>query len=231
LNLAAPDIRASAVQTGDAYRITLAAAHPALRTWISLIGMDARYSDNFVNIRPSEPVTIWVHPAMKMSPTRFRKALQVRSLYDTYLHTEAQPYLTTPEPDGTIVATADKAEIEGNTAVLESGTPDDVGDWADKNDYLQWAVKRVVRGTYSVSISLSCPPGVDGSGFVVDVAGKQLSGAVPATAGWTDYTDMPLGTVHIPKSGTKQIVLKPTSMPSSRVMNLRSITLRPISGQ
>ena len=230
INLVAPDIRTAVAQTGASYRVTLSAAHPALWTWLDLPGIDARYSDNFVSLRPGEPVTITVSPAAKTSLSQMRRALRVRSLYDTYLPGTAGAAVTTPEPDGTIIASADHAEIEGNAAFLETGAPGNIGNWSDVRDYAQWTVKDVKPGTYSVSVNVSCPPGVGGSKFTIDIAGKQINGVVPDTASWTTYTDVALGTVQITKTGAIHIVLQPTYKPSTHVMNLRAITLKPVAG-
>jgi hypothetical protein len=72
-------------QGGD-FKVKLTAAHPALYTWLSFDGIDARCSDNFVHVRPGEPVEITVHPAAPTTREAFLKSLRVRSLYDTYSH-------------------------------------------------------------------------------------------------------------------------------------------------
>ena len=66
------------------FRVTLSAKTPALWAWIELKGVDARFSDNFVCVRPGLPVTIKVTPHKKMSLAEFRKKLVTRSLFDTY---------------------------------------------------------------------------------------------------------------------------------------------------
>lgn len=86
LNLRNPALAASVRQTGDEFRVTLTAQVPALWAWLTLKGADARYSDNFVHVRPGAPVKITVRPARKMTLSEFTGALQARSLYDTYPH-------------------------------------------------------------------------------------------------------------------------------------------------
>jgi beta-mannosidase len=87
LELLDPQIKADAAPfVGDAFRVVLSAAHPALYTWLSFDGFDARCSDNFVQIRPGEPVEIIVHPNAPTTREAFLKSLRVRSLYDTYAH-------------------------------------------------------------------------------------------------------------------------------------------------
>jgi beta-mannosidase len=73
----------TATQPGE-FSVTLHAAHPALWTWLELDGADARFSDNFIHVSPTEPVTIVVRPAEPMTANALRRVLKIRSLYDTY---------------------------------------------------------------------------------------------------------------------------------------------------
>jgi len=230
LNLVAPDFKVAATKSGDAYRITLSSSHPALQTWLDLTGIDVEYSDNFFDLRPGQPVTILIRPSVKTSLAQIQKALRVRSLYDTYLPGTLGTPVTLAESDGSITATADNAEITGNTAIVESGNPDNIGDWADVHDYAQWTVKGTKPGTYSVTMNVSCPLGTEGSSFILDIGGRQIKGIVPSTPGWTSYVDMNLGNVTLNQGGTITLTLTPTAMATDRIMNLRTITLKPVAG-
>jgi len=86
LDLVDPRLDTTVVDQGGDFRVTLTAAHPALWTWLSFDGIDARCSQNFVHVSPAEPVEIIVHPAVPVAHEDFMRALQVRSLYDTYKH-------------------------------------------------------------------------------------------------------------------------------------------------
>jgi beta-mannosidase len=231
LNLIDPHMRASISAEGSAFVVILTAAHPALRAWLDLAGSDARYSDNFVDLLPGEPIRIIVTPSSKLSLASFRKALRIRSLYDTYDQTVDQSAYVAPAADGSIVATADTADIEGVAAYLEDGKPGNIGNWSNVNDYLQWTVKGAKAGTYSVTVNVACPPGEEGSTFVVDVGGSQVKGVVPATKDWWTYTDVNLGKITIANPGDIPIVVRPISKPSAHVMNLRAVTLRPVTSE
>jgi len=230
ISLADPALKTTVAKAGDSYTVTLTAARPALRAWVDLTGIDAHYSDNFVDVRPGTPVTIVVKPAVKTSRGQFLKALKARSLHDTYLLTEDTSMLVKPAADGTVVATAAKAEIDANAAFLEDFKPQNIGNWSNVNDNLLWTLKGVKPGTYSVIVNLSCPPGEEGSHYTVDVAGSKVNGVVPNTNAWTTYIDVDLGTVQITKNGTIKMTLQPTTKPSVHVMNLRSVTLKPVGG-
>ena len=86
LELLDPHLKADVTEQGGEYTLKLTAAHPALYMWLSFDGFDARCSDNFVHLRPGEPVEITVHPAAPTTLAAFVKGMQLRSLYDTYRH-------------------------------------------------------------------------------------------------------------------------------------------------
>jgi len=67
-----------------AFTVTLAAERPALWTWLELERDEARFSENFINLRPGHLAVISVTPAAPISLDRIREQLRVRSLVDTY---------------------------------------------------------------------------------------------------------------------------------------------------
>ncbi|MFN8371913.1 MAG: glycoside hydrolase family 2 protein [Anaerolineae bacterium] len=76
LTLRQPHIQTQVQAAGDGqYEVTLTTDSTALYTWLELHG--AKFSDNFVHLRPDAPVTIRVSAADV-------SALKVRSLFDTY---------------------------------------------------------------------------------------------------------------------------------------------------
>jgi beta-mannosidase len=86
LELVDPRLKASVVQAGEQFAVTLQAEHPALWAWLELEGVDARFSQNFVHVTKEGPAKIRVTPARSLDIEAVRKALRVRSLYDTYAH-------------------------------------------------------------------------------------------------------------------------------------------------
>ena len=86
IELQDPKLKA-VVQCGRAegtYTVTLSATRPALWTWLELEDLDARFTNNFVSVRPGLPVTIEVTPREKTTVSDIRKSLKARSLFDTY---------------------------------------------------------------------------------------------------------------------------------------------------
>ena len=62
--------------------VRLKARHVALWTWLELDGVDAKFSDNFVHLRPGQQVRITMQPAKSMSLSEVKKRLIVRNLSD-----------------------------------------------------------------------------------------------------------------------------------------------------
>jgi beta-mannosidase len=85
LDLPEPDIRTRVEETGEGhFAVTLEATKPALWAWLSLRDADARWSDNFVSLRPGKPETVTLTPLKPMTREQIESALVVSSLVDTY---------------------------------------------------------------------------------------------------------------------------------------------------
>jgi beta-mannosidase len=229
LDLVDPAIEATVIPSGKGYRVTLRSARPALYAWIELKGMDAELSDNFIHLQPGVPATIDVEPAAKVSLDQVKKALVTRSLVDTYLPgTEAYPKVR-PDAQGRIVATADEADIQGEGPVLEVGVQNNLGNWRSANNAIRWTVLDAKAGTYAITALVSAPASDAGGTFEVEVDGSRVTATVPATKSWTDYVEMPLGTLTIAKNGTAILTLRPLTKPHDNLMNLRLLILTPIT--
>jgi len=60
------------------------ARRPALWFWLEAVGLDARYSDNFLCLPAGGVAEIKATPAARIALPRFRRALRARSLFDTF---------------------------------------------------------------------------------------------------------------------------------------------------
>lgn len=228
LALVEPEIKTSVKPADGGYLVTLSAKHPALWAWVELKGIDADLSDNFVSLCPGQPESILVRPKAKTSLATVKKALLVKSLFNTYLPGEEPIPTVVAATDGSLTATAELAEIVGDTAGLEAGVPGNIGNWTNPKDSLAWILKGVKPGAYAVTAVVSIPANEAGSTFAVEIDGSQVTGTVPGTQGWTDYKEISLGNVQITSSGTAKLWLRPTKKADAHVMNLRSIRLQPV---
>jgi len=229
LKLQPPNLQAHvSPDVSGGYRVTLEAARPAFSAWIEFKGYSAKLSDNFIDVMPHHPVSIVVQRQGQGSLIKFASSLQVRSLIDTFAPGTQAVTMVHALADGSILATADDAEIVGDGPILEGGNPSNIGNWTDPGDWLRWAVADAKPGTYRVQASVSIPANEAGSRFTMSVDGSEVTGIVPGTPGWTDYVTISLGTVRVSHSGQIEVTLKPTNMPHEHVMNLQSVLLEPV---
>jgi beta-galactosidase/beta-glucuronidase len=82
LKLPEPDITAEVSGSDRHYTVTLNSKTPALWVWADVTDTEARYSDNFVHLKPGETQVIEVTLDQPMSQPEFKQLLKVRSIYD-----------------------------------------------------------------------------------------------------------------------------------------------------
>lgn len=229
IDLQDPEITATVEQVGDAFEVTLAAKRPALWAWLEFGDLEVRYSDNFFHLRPGATEKVTVTPAEKgITLDQLRQNLRVRSVVDTF--DPAQPFNEVfPSGDGSLVALAAGADIEGSIAHVDIPEQTTLVDWSRIEDYAQWKLAVKTPGKYRVSVKASCDAAQAGSKFDVTVGDQTLSAKVPATKSPEEFADIDLGTVTIDEAGTTWLKIQPTSKAKDFVMNLRSVTLTPES--
>ena len=71
---------------GHWFRVTLTSIAPALWTWLETPGLDGVHpGDNFLHLESEMPVELLVRSERPLTLRAFRKALRVRSLFDTFV--------------------------------------------------------------------------------------------------------------------------------------------------
>lgn len=129
--------------------------------------------------------------------------------------------------DGRYVLPAAEATIHGDTPRYEhTGTKDQIGCWAQAEDYVSWSIKLAKPGTFAVEVSYSCA--APGSAFTVEVGGQTLAGESSSTGSWETYRTDNLGTIKLDQSGTSTLAVKPKAEPTWKVIGLKSVVLRPV---
>jgi alpha-L-fucosidase len=133
-----------------------------------------------------------------------------------------------PRRDGKIVLPAREAEITGTTPQYEQGgEKDQIGFWADPNDYVSWNFKVAKAGSYDVAVTYSCQPGAEGSRFTVEAADQKLLGTSKPTQSWSTYRTEPLGKITLAKPGICTLAVKPSTQTAWKVIGLKNVTLVP----
>ncbi len=163
---------------------------------------------------------------------------------------DVAPYALTQAADGSINLPAEEAVIHGKTAKCQAGNgPQNIGYWTDKNDWVSWDFRVKTPGKFEVEITLACDASTPDSEYTVTVAGKPtevcdrqkdaieismevteqtLKGKVESTGDWNKFVTRKLGTVTLSQAGRYTLSVKPTAMPHYAVMNLESVTLKPV---
>ncbi len=84
LNLEKPKITADIrTDSKQSYTITLKTNKPALWTWLEFPGLDVRLSDNFIHLKPQQPVTIELPSANPITLKQLKSKIRIRTLLDT----------------------------------------------------------------------------------------------------------------------------------------------------
>ncbi|HKI45927.1 MAG TPA: glycoside hydrolase family 2 protein [Balneolales bacterium] len=82
MSLLKPGLSVKVSGSEQHYKVNIQADKPALWVWLDVENTDARYSDNFVHIRPDEPFDIDISLDQPVSIDEFRDRLKIHSVYD-----------------------------------------------------------------------------------------------------------------------------------------------------
>lgn len=93
LQLPHPEIAADLVPAGDRYMVTLRSPVLARSVYVSFDGVDAEFSDNYLDIVPGQPVTIEIRSSA--SPDELKAKLRLETLADAFAPRNSQQGLST----------------------------------------------------------------------------------------------------------------------------------------
>lgn len=132
------------------------------------------------------------------------------------------PILIRQVPGRTLDLTAADADVHGKAARLQG---DNIGYWTDVHDTVSWSFESL-PGEATVELEYACEPGAAGGNFAVDVGGRTFAGKVKSTGSWNSFRRVVLGKIQL-SGGKTSIEVRPVSMPSYALMNLRAVRLVP----
>lgn len=136
-----------------------------------------------------------------------------------------------PDAQGRIVLEARDAKIHGDTPRYEQdGAKDQIGNWANPQDFVSWTFQVLQPGTYDVALTYSCATGSEGSEFVLESGAQKLTGQSVATGSWASYVTKNLGQLTFEKDGTSTLAAKPKTPPGWKVIGLKAVVLTPRTG-
>jgi len=140
---------------------------------------------------------------------------------------EVAGYTPRQKFDGSVSLPAVDAKINGRTARYESDK-DSIGYWTQARDWVSWNFRLKRAANFEVQVTYACDEAYAGSEYVVEVAGKSLTGRVKTTGGWSTFlTDTP-GSIRLDAAGDQSLAVRATVMPKGAVMNLKTVVLKPL---
>jgi hypothetical protein len=130
--------------------------------------------------------------------------------------------------DGTILLHARDVTIHGTTVRYEpQPNKNTIGYWTRKEDWVSWDFEVTHGGQFDVIILQGCGKGSGGSEVAFAVGDQTLKTSVQDTGGFQNFVERNIGAVEL-KPGIQTLTVKPLTKPGLAVMDLRSVTLRPI---
>jgi hypothetical protein len=138
-------------------------------------------------------------------------------------------HVVRPRKDGVIALDARAAEVHGEQVRYEPQPhKDTIGYWTKAEDWVSWDFVVREPGAYEVEILQGCGPGSGGSAVQFSAAGEVLSVSVVETGGFQDFRARSIGTLRFDAPGRHRLSVRARTKPGPAVMDLRSVTLRPL---
>ncbi|HEU4723494.1 MAG TPA: alpha-L-fucosidase [Gemmatimonadaceae bacterium] len=100
--------------------------------------------------------------------------------------------------------------------------------WSDTASIVSWTVRVTEPARYRVALEYAQPSADSLGAFELIVAGARFAGTVRSTAGNSAFAAHDLGTVTL-QPGATTIAVRPTRIPGTSLMRLRSLILTPAS--
>jgi hypothetical protein len=132
--------------------------------------------------------------------------------------------------DGTVLLHAKDVSVHGTTVRYEPlPNKNTVGYWTKKDDWVSWDFEIARPGKFVVIILQGCGKGSGGSEVSFTVGDQELKTTVQDTGGFQNFVSRTLGAFDLP-AGKLTLSVKPLTKPGLAVMDLRSVTLKPVQG-
>jgi hypothetical protein len=133
-----------------------------------------------------------------------------------------------PEADGSLLLHSKDAVVSGKMLRYEPRPEKNtLGYWTKKEDTAEWTLAPK-EGTYEVEVLQGCGTGSGGAQVEVRIGDQILKFTVEDTGHFQNFKPRVIGRVSL-KSSTYSLEVVPVTKPGAAVMDLRSITLRPVA--
>ena len=133
-----------------------------------------------------------------------------------------------PRKDGSLVLSADQADIHNNEGsqnvrVQEHEGRPNIGYWTDARAWVEWSFRIERPGRYEIRAELAIEK--EKSCFRWGLPDQHVSVEVSSTGGYRNYVTKSLGTIRINKAGEYTLQIKPEK-DDWQPINLRQLELK-----
>ncbi len=136
-------------------------------------------------------------------------------------------YLLQQAADGSVELPAAEAALDARFAVYDAALGA-VTHWTNASDFVFWDFEVHTPGTFEVTATQACPAENAGGRYTVALGDQRLEASTVATGSWEDFQPVSVGTVTLAAAGSFVLSVKPKAIAAQALMNLRSVTLRPV---
>ena len=135
-----------------------------------------------------------------------------------------------PAKTGEILLHSRMADVHGPTLRFEPAPHKlTLGYWTRAEDWASWDFTVTTPGKYTVEILQGCGKGNGGSNVELSVDKQVIPFVVKDTGGFQNFEARDLGTLNFEKAGRYTLELRPKKKAAAAVMDVRSITLKPLA--
>ncbi|MSU41616.1 MAG: N-acetylgalactosamine 6-sulfate sulfatase (GALNS) [Pedosphaera sp.] len=134
-----------------------------------------------------------------------------------------------PRADGTIFIHSRTAQVHGRQLRYEPlPHKDTLGYWVDQEDWASFEFTTDKPGVYEVEVLQGCGKGQGGSVAAFAVGDQRLEMTVEDTGHFQNFVPRVIGRVTLKDAGRHTLTVRPVKKAKAAVMDLRSLTLRPV---
>ena len=133
--------------------------------------------------------------------------------------------------DGTILLHARDVTIHGTTVRYEpQPNKNTIGYWTKKEDWVSWDFAVDRPGKFDLIALQGCGKGSGGAEVQFIIDDQTLKMTVQDTGHFQNFVERNIGQVEL-KKGAHRLEVRPLTKPGVAVMDLRSVTLRPLDAR
>ncbi|HTU19202.1 MAG TPA: sulfatase-like hydrolase/transferase [Gemmataceae bacterium] len=134
--------------------------------------------------------------------------------------------------DGTVTLPARTAEVHGIQLRYEPlPHKNTLGFWTRADDWVSWNFTLTKPGLFDVSVLQGCGKGQGGSEVAVSLDGHELTFTVEDTGHFQNFKARTIGRIELSKPGRHALTVKAKKKAAGAVMDLRTVTLKPVNGR